>query len=231
MNIQGLNKVTLLDYPGRVACTVFTGGCDLRCPFCHNSQLVLHPTFSPIDEEEEVFALLRRRRGIIDGVAITGGEPLLQPDIEAFISRVRELGYSVKLDTNGTHPARLAHLLEAGLVDHVAMDIKNSPERYPETVGIPGFDVTPIRESVALLVGGSTGYEFRTTVVAPLHDEESMLGIGRLIKGAGRYFLQGFADSGALIAPEGLRAVPREEMEKFAAIVAPFVGSAELRGV
>ena len=217
MNIQGLNKVTLLDYPGRVACTVFTGGCDLRCPFCHNSQLVLHPTFSPIDEEE-VFALLRRRRGIIDGVAITGGEPLLQPDIEAFISRVRELGYSVKLDTNGTHPARLAHLLEAGLVDHVAMDIKNSPERYPETVGIPGFDVTPIRESVALLVGGSTGYEFRTTVVAPLHDEESMLGIGRLIKGAGRYFLQGFADSGALIAPEGLRAVPREEMEKFAAI-------------
>lgn len=230
MNIQGLNKVTLLDYPGRVACTVFTGGCDLRCPFCHNSQLVLHPTFSPIDEEE-VFALLRRRRGIIDGVAITGGEPLLQPDIEAFISRVRELGYSVKLDTNGTHPARLAHLLEAGLVDHVAMDIKNSPERYPETVGIPGFDVTPIRESVALLVGGSTGYEFRTTVVAPLHDEESMLGIGRLIKGAGRYFLQGFADSGALIDPEGLRAVPREEMEKFAAIVAPFVGSAELRGV
>lgn len=230
MNIQGLNKVTLLDYPGRVACTVFTGGCDLRCPFCHNSQLVLHPTFSPIDEEE-VFALLRRRRGIIDGVAITGGEPLLQPDIEAFISRVRELGYSVKLDTNGTHPARLAHLLEAGLVDHVAMDIKNSPERYPETVGIPGFDVTPIRESVALLVGGSTGYEFRTTVVAPLHDEESMLGIGRLIKGASRYFLQGFADSGALIAPEGLRAVPREEMEKFAAIVAPFVGSAELRGV
>lgn len=230
MNIQGLNKVTLLDYPGRVACTVFTGGCDLRCPFCHNSQLVLHPTFSPIDEEE-VFALLRRRRGIIDGVAITGGEPLLQPDIEAFISRVRELGYSVKLDTNGTHPARLAHLLEAGLVDHVAMDIKNSPERYPETVGIPGFDVTPIRESIALLVGGSTGYEFRTTVVAPLHDEESMLGIGRLIKGAGRYFLQGFADSGALIDPEGLRAVPREEMEKFAAIVAPFVGSAELRGV
>lgn len=230
MNIQGLNKVTLLDYPGRVACTVFTGGCDLRCPFCHNSQLVLHPTFSPIDEEE-VFALLRRRRGIIDGVAITGGEPLLQPDIEAFISRVRELGYSVKLDTNGTHPARLAHLLEAGLVDHVAMDVKNSPERYPETVGIPGFDVTPIRESIALLVGGSTGYEFRTTVVAPLHDEESMLGIGRLIKGAGRYFLQGFADSGALIDPEGLRAVPREEMEKFAAIVAPFVGSAELRGV
>ena len=230
MNIQGLNKVTLLDYPGRVACTVFTGGCDLRCPFCHNSQLVLHPTFSPIDEEE-VFALLRRRRGIIDGVAITGGEPLLQPDIEAFISRVRELGYSVKLDTNGTHPARLAHLLEEGLVDHVAMDIKNSPERYPETVGIPGFDVTPIRESIALLVGGSTGYEFRTTVVAPLHDEESMLGIGRLIKGAGRYFLQGFADSGALIDPEGLRAVPREEMEKFAAIVAPFVGSAELRGV
>lgn len=230
MNIQGLNKVTLLDYPGRVACTVFTGGCDLRCPFCHNSQLVLHPTFSPIDEEE-VFALLRRRRGIIDGVAITGGEPLLQPDIEAFISRVRELGYSVKLDTNGTHPARLAHLLEAGLVDHVAMDIKNSPERYPETVGIPGFDVTPIRESIALLVGGSTGYEFRTTVVAPLHDEESMLGIGRLIKGAGRYFLQGFADSGALIDPEGLRAVPREEMERFAAIVAPFVGSAELRGV
>ena len=167
MNIQGFNKVTLLDFPGRVACTVFTGGCDLRCPFCHNSQLVLQPNHSPIDEEE-VFDLLRRRRGVLEGVALTGGEPLLQPDLESFLSRVRELGYSVKLDTNGTHPERLARIIGEGLVDYVAMDIKNSPEKYPATVGIPGFDVSPVRASAALLLEGKVDYEFRTTVVAEL---------------------------------------------------------------
>ena len=231
MRVRGLQKLTLLDFPGKMGCTVFLGGCNFRCPFCQNSELILPGGDEYEIPEEEFFAFLKKRQGMLDGVCITGGEPLVNKNVDEFARRIKDMGYLVKLDTNGTHPARLAHLLEAGLVDHVAMDIKNSPERYPETVGIPGFDVTPIRESVALLVGGSTGYEFRTTVVAPLHDEESMLGIGRLIKGAGRYFLQGFADSGALIAPEGLRAVPREEMEKFAAIVAPFVGSAELRGV
>ncbi len=229
MNIQGLNKVTLLDFPGRVACTVFTGGCDLRCPFCHNSQLVLHPDLSPINEEE-VFDLLRRRRSVLDGLALTGGEPLLQPDVERFLSRVRELGYAVKLDTNGTHPERLARIIEAGLVDYVAMDIKNSPEKYPATVGIPHFDVSPVRASAALLLKGSVGYEFRTTVVAELHDEESVRGIEELIGGAERYFLQGFVDSGALIG-KGLHAAPKEDMERFLNIASGYVKLAQLRGV
>ncbi len=229
MNIEGLNKVTLLDYPGHVACTVFTGGCDLRCPFCHNSQLVLHPNFSPIDEEE-IFRLLRRRRGVLDGVAITGGEPLLQPDIGDFISRVRELGYAVKLDTNGTHPARLAALLRSGAVDHVAMDIKNSPERYPETVGIPDFDTSAVTESIGIIMSEAPDYEFRTTVVAEFHDVNSFIGIGGMISGARRYFLQGFRDSGALIRP-GLHAASAEEMERYAEAVKPFVEHAELRGI
>lgn len=229
MNIEGLNKVTLLDFPGRVACTVFTGGCDLRCPFCHNSQLVLSPGMTPIDAEE-VFKMLSRRRGVLEGVAITGGEPLLQPDLRDFILRVRELGFAVKLDTNGTHPARLAELLDGGLVDFVAMDIKNSPERYPATVGIAGFDVSPIRESVELIMKRAPEYEFRTTVVAELHDAESFHGIGRLIGGAKRYYLQGFVDSGALICP-GLHAATREQMEEYRSIAAGYVVTAETRGV
>lgn len=229
MNIQGFNKVTLLDFPGRVACTVFTGGCDLRCPFCHNSQLVLQPNHSPIDEAE-VFDLLRRRRGVLEGVALTGGEPLLQPDLESFLSRVRELGYAVKLDTNGTHPERLARIIGEGLVDYVAMDIKNSPEKYPETVGIPGFDVSPVRASAALLLEGKVDYEFRTTVVAELHDEAGFEGIGGLIRGARSYFLQCFVDSGALIH-EGLHAASREDMEKYAAIASGYAEHVELRGI
>lgn len=229
MNIEGLNKVTLLDYPGHVACTVFTGGCDLRCPFCHNSQLVLEPGKTPIDEAV-LFDLLRRRRGVLDGVAITGGEPLLQPDIGDIIRRIREMGYSVKLDTNGTHPKRLAALLDEGAVDYVAMDIKNSSERYAATVGIPGFDVSLVRDSISAIMSGAPDYEFRTTVVAEFHELECFPAIGKMIHGAKRYFLQGFIDSGALIQP-GLHAVPREEMEGFAAAAAPFVVHAELRGV
>lgn len=219
----------MLDYPGHVACTVFTGGCDLRCPFCHNSQLVLEPGKTPIDEAV-LFDLLRRRRGVLDGVAITGGEPLLQPDIGDFISRIRDMGYSVKLDTNGTHPARLAELLDAGAVDYVAMDVKNSEDRYARTVGIADFDVSAVRRSIEVIMSTAPDYEFRTTVVAEFHDIDSFLGIGRMINGAKRYFLQGFRDSGALIAP-GLHAVPREEMEKFAAACGHYVESAELRGV
>lgn len=229
MNIEGLNKVTLLDFPGRVACTVFTGGCDLRCPFCHNSQLVLLPRLTPIDEEE-IFTMLSRRRGVLEGVAITGGEPLLQPDLRDFICRVRELGYAVKLDTNGTHPARLARLLDEKLLNFVAMDIKNSPKRYPETVGIEDFDVSPIRESVSLIMKNAPEYEFRTTVVSELHESDDFHGIGQLIGGAARYYLQGFVDSGELIS-SGLHAATRETMEKYRDIAAGYVEHAELRGV
>ena len=229
-NIQGFNKLTLLDFPGKVACTAFTGGCDLRCPFCHNSQLVLHPAFTPIDPEE-VFSLLRRRRGTLDGVAITGGEPLLQPGLEDFIRRVREIGdFGIKLDTNGTHPDRLRAIIDEGLVDYVAMDIKNSPEKYAETVGIPGFDTEPVIRSAACLLEGKVPYEFRTTAVREFHNDDSFLGIGRMIRGADRYFIQNFVDSGALIK-DGLHGFDENEMKHFTDVIRPDVPSAALRGI
>ena len=160
MRIGGLQKVTLLDYPGKVACTVFLPGCNLRCPFCHNGGLVLGPMPAELDSEE-LLAFLRKRRGLLDGVCVTGGEPLLRPDLPELLSQIKELGYPVKLDTNGGRPAQLRALAEAGLVDYVAMDVKNSPGRYGETAGVPGLDLAPFRESVSFLLQGTVDYEFR----------------------------------------------------------------------
>lgn len=230
MNIQGLQKLTLLDYPGRVACTIFTGGCNFRCPFCHNAQLVLAPAEFPPTPEEEILAFLKKRRGILDGVAITGGEPTLHADLPDFIARVRELGYPVKLDSNGTNPKMLAQLIDAGLVDRIAMDVKNSPQLYDITAGVADIDLGPIRESVCLLLEGKVDYEFRTTVMKPLHTPESMLGIAEWIQGAKSYFLQGFVDSGSLIS-DGMAAFSLAEMQALADVVRPFVPGVQLRGV
>ncbi|MBR3819282.1 MAG: anaerobic ribonucleoside-triphosphate reductase activating protein [Clostridia bacterium] len=230
MNIQGLQKLTLLDYPGKMACTIFTAGCNLRCPFCHNSRLVINPEKQSEYSDEEIFAFLKKRVGVLDGVAITGGEPLLQKDIEDFISRVKDLGYSVKLDTNGTFPEKLRSLVEKGLVDYVAMDIKNSPELYAETVGISGYDISKIKESIAFLLEGKVDYEFRTTIVREFHSVFGMNSLGEMIKGAKRHFLQGFIDSGELIG-FGMSAVPKEEMERMRKIMLQYVDECEIRGV
>lgn len=230
MNIQGLQKLTLLDYPGKMACTIFTAGCNLRCPFCHNSRLVINPENRSEYSDEEIFSFLKKRVGVLDGVAITGGEPLLQNDIEDFIGRVRELGYSVKLDTNGTFPDKLRSLVEKGLVDYIAMDIKNSPELYAETVGISGYDISKIKESIAFLLEGKVNYEFRTTVVREFHSVFGMNSLGEMIKGAKRHFLQGFIDSGELIG-FGMSAVPKEEMERMKNIMLQYVDECEIRGV
>lgn len=229
MNIQGLQKLTLLDYPGKMACTIFTAGCNLRCPFCHNSRLVINPEKQSEYSEKDIFAFLNKRAGVLDGVAITGGEPLLQPDIEDFIRKVKELGYSVKLDTNGTFPEKLRDLVEKGLVDYVAMDIKNSPELYSETIGISGYDISKIKESIAFLLEGGVDYEFRTTVVREFHSVFGMNGLGEMIKGAKRHFLQGFIDSGELIG-FGMSAVPVEEMERMKKIMLQYVDECEIRG-
>ena len=189
MKIHGLQKMTLLDYPGKVACTVFFGGCDMRCPFCHNAEL-LDGTAPPVMDEKELLSFLEKRKGLLDGVAITGGEPMLQKDLPSLAARIRELGYPVKVDTNGNHPELLREMIDRGLAQYVAMDIKNAPERYAETVGIPGFDLSPVMESVSLLLEGRTDYEFRTTAVAELHDDGSFEQIGKWIRGARRYFLQ-----------------------------------------
>ncbi len=229
MNIQGLQKLTLLDYPGKMACTIFTAGCNLRCPFCHNSRLVINPEKQSEYSEEEIFKFLKKRAGILDGVAITGGEPLLQKDIEDFIRRVKDLGYSVKLDTNGTFPEKLRDLVEKGLVDYVAMDVKNSAELYAETIGISGYDISKIKESINFLLEGKVDYEFRTTVVREFHSVFGMNGLGEMIKGAKRHFLQGFIDSGELIG-FGMSAVPLEEMERMKKIMLQYVDECEIRG-
>ena len=177
MKIHGLQKMTLLDFPGRVACTVFLGGCDLRCPFCHNAELI-DGTAPAVMESDELLAFLKKRQGLLDGVAVTGGEPLLRgKELAELAERIRELGYPLKLDTNGTHPERLRDLIDRGLVQYAAMDIKNSPERYAQTCGLETMDLGPVRESAALLMEGRTAYEFRTTVVAELHDAESFRGV------------------------------------------------------
>ena len=229
MDIQGLQKMTLLDYPGKVACTVFLGGCDLRCPFCHNSGLVAGPMPAELDDGA-LLAFLDKRRGLLDGVCVTGGEPLLRPELPQLLSRIKELGYPVKLDTNGGRPERLRALLEAGLVDYVAMDIKNSPERYGETAGVPGLDLAPFRESVSLLLRGTVDYEFRTTVVREFHDADSFRAIGPWIAGARRYFLQGFVDRDSVLQA-GLHPWDRETLASFGDLVRPYVEQVELRGV
>ncbi len=229
MKIHGLQKMTLLDFPGRVACTVFLGGCDMRCPFCHNAELI-DGSAPPVMEENELLSFLEKRKGLLDGVAFTGGEPLLRDDLDGLFERIQGLGYPIKLDTNGTHPDRLARLIGKGLVQYVAMDVKNAPERYAETVGVPDFDLAPVRESVRLLLTGKVPYEFRTTVVAEFHDGESIRGIGEWIRGAERYYLQKFTDRDS-VPFAGLHAPSDGDLRAWVKIAEPFVREAGLRGV
>ena len=231
MIVSGLQKLTLLDYPGKVACTVFTGGCNFRCPFCHNASLVLPQRLSHEFPEEEILSFLKKRCGILDGVAITGGEPLLHQDIGFFLRKVRDLGYKIKLDTNGSFPDRLEALIRDGLVDRVAMDVKNSPALYTATVGVPALDITPIEKSRDLLLSGAVEAEFRTTVVKGLHTRESLIETAKWIAGASEYYLQQFKDSGDILSSAGLSAFDREEMLSLAEAVRPYVPSVQIRGV
>lgn len=230
MVINGFMKMTLLDFPGKVACTVFTAGCNMRCPFCHNAALVTEIDPSERIDEAEIFDFLKKRRGLLDGVAITGGEPLLHPDIADFIRKVRSLGYAIKLDTNGSFPERLEALVSEGLVDYVAMDIKNSPELYAKTVGVEDFDLAPVERSKDFLIAGTVDHEFRTTVVAQFHSVDSIRDAAKWISGAKRYFLQQFTDSGNLIA-DGLTAAPKYIMEEMCAAAGEFVKGISLRGI
>ena len=236
MLIAGLNKTTLLDYPGRVAATIFTGGCNFRCPFCHNAGLVLTPSSAENYSKEDVFSFLKKRRNVLQGVCITGGEPTLQADLPEFIKELKELGYAVKLDTNGYHPRMLEELLEAGILDYVAMDIKNAPAKYELTTGIK-LDFRKIEESVNLLKASGLDYEFRTTVVRELHDKEDLQNIGKWIRGCPKYFLQQFKNSDTMIGMQGrttFHAYEKEKMEQLAEEVQKKLGNTgkvELRGV
>ncbi len=229
MIIKGFQKLTLLDFPGRTACTVFTGGCNFRCPFCHNALLVTKQD-DDYFTEEEIFSHLRLRKNVLDGVAVTGGEPLLQKDIERFLYEIKEEGYAVKLDTNGSFPEKLEGILQLELVDYVAMDIKNCPEKYGITIGIENYDISPVRESIELLKNSSIDYEFRTTVTENFHTVEDMENIAKWISHTPHYFLQNFVDSGNLI-DENCRGVSRDTMREMLSAVQKYIPHAALRGI
>ena len=212
MVISGFQKMTLLDFPGKVACTIFTGGCNFRCPFCHNALLVTED-FKAEFTEEEILSFLEKRKGLLDGVCITGGEPLLQKDITDFIRKIKSMGYAVKLDTNGSFPAKLKELVNEELIDYVAMDIKNSIEKYAITAGSDNSIISRVEESIDFLLSGKVSYEFRTTVVKEFHEVSDIAAASQRIKGAGKYFLQFFEDSGGLIS-DGLHPVDKQTMEQ-----------------
>ncbi|MBO5353235.1 MAG: anaerobic ribonucleoside-triphosphate reductase activating protein [Lachnospiraceae bacterium] len=245
MHIHGLNKLTLLDYPGHLACTVFTGACNFRCPFCHNAPLVLAPETCEAVSEEDFFTFLASRKGKLEGVCITGGEPTLQPDLPDFLKKIREMGFLVKLDTNGYRPEILRQLLTQNLLDMVAMDIKNSREAYAETAGVSGekFEVIHIEKSISLLLSTGIPHELRTTVTKELHTVENMLALGHWLSSLAEavtgtavfsspYFLQNFKDSGNLICGTEKQFHPLEETElqNLLLLLRPVIPSIRLRG-
>ena len=230
MNFHGLQKMTLLDYPGKVACTLFTGGCNMRCPFCHNALLVTDLKNAEIITEEEILHFLSKRVGVLDGVAVTGGEPLLMPDIIEVMKKIKAFGYSIKLDTNGTFPDRLQEIINLGLADYVAVDIKNSKEKYPETTGIVDFDISGVERTVEILKSGKVDYEFRTTVTREFHSVADIIEVAKWIEGADKYFLQAFVDSGCLIGTD-IHGVDKSEMEEMRKAAENFVSRVEIRGL
>jgi len=231
--IAGLQKMTLLDYPGKVACTVFLQHCNFRCPFCHNSELLPGQGEVWMDLPE-FLAFLGKRKGLLDAVCVSGGEPTLSPELEAMLTGIKELGFAVKLDTNGSRPELLKKLVDRQLVDYVAMDIKNSPRRYGQTIGLPQYDLAAVEASMAFLLSGAVDYEFRTTVVQQLHDAASIEEMGRwaadLVPGrkAGKWFLQRFVDRDSVLF-SGLSAPEEEQMTHYAELLAPFVQLVGLR--
>lgn len=228
MKIAGFQKVTLLDFPGLVACTVFIGGCNFRCPFCHNADVVEEKTGGEFPKEE-IIAYLKKRRGVLDGVCITGGEPLLYPETLDFMREIKDLGFKIKLDTNGSVSTRLKEAVAAGLCDYVAMDIKNTLEKYPLTAG-GSVNTEKIKESIAFLLSGAVSYEFRTTVVKELHTKDDILKISEEISGASKWYLQQFVDSGNLI-DSGFSAYSPSELEDFAAAARKNISETHVRGI
>ena len=234
MKIAGLQKMTLLDYPGKVACTVFLQGCNYRCPFCHNAEL-LDAGGEPLMTREELLAFLKKRAGMLEGVCVSGGEPTLSPELPGLLADIKELGYDVKLDTNGSRPRVLKELVAAGLVDYVAMDIKNSPGRYAETCGLSRVDLAAVEESARFLLSGVVDSEFRTTVVLPLHDEDSIAEMGRWLhhlagqKPVKKLFLQPFVDRDTVVF-SGLQAPDSGKLADFAELLQPFVLEIIVRG-
>lgn len=230
MNICGYQKTTLLDYPGHVAATIFTGGCNFRCPFCHNSDLVVNSTMSPCISQEEIFAFLKKRKNVLSGICITGGEPTLQTNLSEFIKKVRSLGYKIKLDTNGYRPDVISSLLEDNLLDYIAMDIKAGLSNYAKVSGIPNLDTSKIKESISIIENSGIDYEFRTTVVKELHNRQDFLEISEMLSSSSSYFIQSFKDSGNILTP-GLSSCDTDTLNQYLAIVKNKLPFSSLRGI
>lgn len=230
IKIHGFNKLTLLDYPGKLAATIFLGHCNFRCPFCQNSGLVLAPEREPVIPVEEVMGVLKKRKGVLEGVCITGGEPTMSAGLPDWIRSIKEMGYQVKLDTNGSHPEMLKRLVDEKLIDYVAMDVKNSPAKYGETAGIKKADLVSIHESIEFLKTGRVDYEFRTTVTKELHKKEDMEMIGKWISGSRRYFLQAYRESEQVIHPV-FSSYSREQLENYRLMLLKYVPQVEIRGI
>ena len=230
MQFSGFQKLTLLDYPEKTACTLFTSGCNFRCPFCHNAALVTHIDNTNFFAEEYILDYLKKRTGILDGVCITGGEPLMHPDLPDFIKKVKELGYLVKLDTNGSYPERLEKLIDSGLIDYVAMDIKNSKEKYMITADCTKQQLSDVEKSVELLKMGKIDFEFRTTIVKEYHTVDDVKKIAEWIAPAKKYFLQNFIDSGDIIK-NNLSAHNRETLEFMRLSAQDIIQKVEVRGI
>jgi pyruvate formate lyase activating enzyme len=230
MRICGLNRTTLLDYPGRVACTIFVGGCNYRCPFCQNGGLVMDAANQPVISEEEVLSFLRKRQGILEGVCVTGGEPTLQKDLPGFLEKIRMLGYDVKLDTNGTRPEVVKSLAKEGLITKVAMDIKTAPDQYTRLAGIEDPCLKEVMETAGFLLHGDLDYEFRTTVIRELHSEQDFEAIGEWLAGAKEYYLQEFRDSDQVLV-QGLHGCSLETMERYRDILRKTMSEVGIRGI
>lgn len=230
MQFSGFQKLTLLDFPGHVACTLFTAGCNFRCPFCHNASLVTHIDNTRFYSEEEILAYLKKRAGIMDGVCITGGEPLMHKELPEFIAKAKTLGYKIKLDTNGSYPERLAALIDSGNIDYVAMDIKNCKEKYLLTADCSEQDFINIQKSIDLLKQDKVDFEFRTTVVKEYHTVEDIKKIAAWIAPADKYFLQNFIDSGDLIK-NNLSAVSPETLDLMRRAAQDMIQNTQIRGI
>lgn len=230
MKFHGLIKSTLVDYPEKLACTLFTGGCNLRCPFCHNSELVINPELQPYLSDESIVKFLESRTRYMDGVCITGGEPLLQSGVIEFCRYVKSLGYLIKLDTNGAFPDKLKELLDLGLIDYVAMDVKNDKENYAATVGYSKIDIKPFEKSIRIIKDSKIDHEFRTTVVKEFHTVENLIRIAEWIGKDEKYFLQTFSDKGSNIQ-SGLHGYSAEEEKSMQEQLRSYIESVEIRGL
>lgn len=230
MNIYGLNKTTLLDYPGHLAAVIFLGNCNFRCPFCHNKSLVTEVSSCGLIPESDVLDFLEKRKDILEGVCITGGEPTLSKELPFFMEKIKNMGYLIKLDTNGYQPETLKNLCHHGLVDYVAMDIKNSKKKYRETSGLNFLDLSKIEDSIQFLISSTTDYEFRTTLIKELHSKEDLYEIGKWICNCKAYYLQSYKETEGVISP-GFTSYSKNELLAFRELLLPLIPSTILRGV